>query len=102
MQEIIEVKKPSKYQMLKTKMQQKVMYVLTVFIVLGTMAVSNASATLNNNSFQRVVDTIEAVTPIFTSLTHLVVAIVPYIICLTLLGGLVFFIKMLLSDNKML
>ena len=101
MQETIEVKKPSGYQMLKIKISRVAIRAIPVSVVLGVLGVGNAAA-LNNTSFSGVTDTIEAVVPIFTSLTHLVVAVVPYIICLTLFGGLVFFIKMLISDNKML
>ena len=87
----IKVKKMSKYQMLKTKMQQKIMHVLTVSIVLGTVTISNASATTNNSTidFSGVVDTIEAVTPIFGALQDLVVAIVPYIMVLLMAVSLV-------------
>ena len=96
--ETIEVKKPSRYQMLKMKISRVVMRVIPVSVVLGVMGVSNAAA-MNNSSFQSVVDTIEAVTPIFGALQDLVVAVVPYILTLAIVGGLIVLIKGLFSKG---
>ena len=90
--------KMSKYQMLKMKVSRVAMRVIPVSVVLGVMGVSNAAA-LNNSSFQGVVDTIEAVTPIFGALQDLVVAVVPYILTLAVVGGLVVLIKGLFSKG---
>ena len=96
--ETIEVKKMSKYQMFKMKVSKVAMRVIPVSVVLGVMGVGNAAA-LNNSSFQGVVDTIEAVTPIFGALQDLVVAVVPYILTLAVVGGLVVLIKGLFSKG---
>ena len=96
--ETIEVKKPSRYQMLKMKVQSKLMHVLTIGTLLGVMGVSNAAA-LNNTSFQGVTDTIEAVIPIFDALQDLVVAVVPYILTLAVVGGLIVLIKNLFDKG---
>ena len=96
--ETIEVKKPSRYQMLKMKVSRVAMRIIPVSMVLAVMGVGNAAA-LNNTSFQGVVDTIEAVTPIFSALQDLVVAVVPYILTLAVVGGLVVLIKGLFSKG---
>ena len=96
--EIIEVKKPSKYQMLKMKVSRVAMRVIPVSVVLGVMGVENAAA-LNNTSFQGVTDTIEAVVPIFAALQDLVVAVVPYVLTLAVVGGLIVLIKGLFSKG---
>ena len=96
--ETIEVKKPSRYQMLKMKVSRIAMRVIPMSMVLGVIGVENAAA-LNNTSFQGVVDTIEAVTPIFGALQDLVVAVVPYILTLAVVGGLVVLIKNLFSKG---
>ena len=96
--ETIEVKKPSRYQMLKMKVQSKLMHVLTIGTLLGVMGVSNAAA-LNNTSFQGVTDTIEAVVPIFSALQDLVVAVVPYVLTLAVVGGLIVLIKGLFNKG---
>ena len=78
-------------------MKQKLIILLILSLVLVGNAVAYVPSTSTGLSsdiqFNAVTNTIEAVVPIFTSLTHLVVAVVPYIICLTLFGGLVFFYK---------
>ena len=96
--ETIEVKKPSKYQMLKMKVSRVAMRVIPVSVVLGVMTVGNAAA-LNNTSFQGVTDTIEAVVPIFSALQDLVVAVVPYILTLAVVGGLIVLIKGLFNKG---
>ena len=96
--ETIEVKKPSRYQMLKMKVSRVAMRVIPVSVVLGVMGVSNAAA-LNNTSFQGVTDTIEAVIPIFGALQDLVVAVVPYVLTLAVVGGLIVLIKGLFSKG---
>ena len=96
--ETIEVKKMSKYQVLKMKVRAKMMHVLTIGTLLGVMGVSNAAA-LNNTSFQGVTDTIEAVIPIFDALQDLVVAVVPYILTLAVVGGLIVLIKNLFDKG---
>ena len=98
--ETIEVKKPSRYQMLKIKVSRVAMRVIPVSMVLGVVAVSNASAANNSTiDFTAVVDTIEAVTPIFGALQDLVVAVVPYILTLAVVGGLIVLIKGLFSKG---
>ena len=98
--ETIGVKKMPKYQMLKAKMQQKVMHVLTVSIVLGIGAVSNASASANNSTidFSGVTDTIESVVPIFGALQGLIVAVFPYFVVVTFATGIILLFKLLASD----
>ena len=96
--ETIEVKKPSRYQMLKMKVSRVAMRVIPVSVVLGVMGVSNAAA-LNNTSFQGVTDTIEAVVPIFSALQDLVVAVVPYVLTLAVVGGLIVLIKGLFNKG---
>ena len=96
--EIIEVKKPSRYQMLKTKVHSKMVHIFTISMTLAVIGVGNAAA-LNNTSFQGVTDTIEAVIPIFGALQDLVVAVVPYILTLAVVGGLVVLIKGLFSKG---
>ena len=96
--ETIEVKKPSRYQMLKMKVSRIAMRVIPVSVVLGVMTVGNASANTTLN-FTAVVDTIEAVTPIFGALQDLVIAVVPYILTLALIGGLVALIKGLFNKG---
>ena len=98
MNETKETKKMSKYQTLKMKVRAKMMHVLTIGAIFGTMIVSDAAA-LNNSSFQGVTDTIEAVIPIFSALQDLVVAVVPYIITLAVVGGLIVLIKNLFSKG---
>ena len=90
--ETIEVKKPSRYQMLKMKVSRIAMRVIPVSMVLGAMTVGNASANSSIN-FTGVTDTIDAIIPLFTSLQNLVIAIVPYILTLAIVGGLVVLIK---------
>ena len=98
--ETIEVKKPSRYQMLKMRVSRIAMRVIPVSVVLGVMGVSNASATTNGTiNFTSVVNTIEAVTPIFGALQDLVVAVVPYILTLAVVGGLIVLIKGLFSKG---
>ena len=97
--ETIEVKKPSRYQRLKNKVSRVAMRVIPVSMVLGVMTIGNASATLTNESFQSVTDTIEAVIPIFSALQDLVVAVVPYILTLAVVGGLIVLIKGLFSKG---
>ena len=98
--ETIEVKKPSRYQMLKMKVSRIAMRVIPVSVVLGVMTVGNASATTNGTiNFTSVVNTIEAVTPIFGALQDLVVAVVPYILTLAVVGGLIVLIKGLFSKG---
>ena len=98
--ETIEVKKPSKYQMLKMKVSRVAMHVIPVSVVLGVMTVGNASAATNGTiNFTSVVNTIEAVTPIFGALQDLVVAVVPYILTLAVVGGLIVLIKGLFSKG---
>ena len=98
--ETIEVKKPSRYQMLKIKVSRVAMRAIPVSMVLGVMTVGNASATNNSTiDFSAVVDTIEAVTPIFGALQDLVVAVVPYILTLAVVGGLIVLIKGLFSKG---
>ena len=96
--ETIEVKKPSRYQMLKMKVSRIAMRVIPVSVVLGVMTVGNASANTTIN-FTAVVDTIEAVTPIFGALQDLVVAVVPYILTLAVVGGLIGLIKHLFDKG---
>ena len=96
--ETIEVKKPSRYQMLKMKVSRIAMRVIPVSMVLGVMGVSNAAA-LNNTSFQGVTDTIEAVIPIFGALQDLIVAVVPYILTFAVVSGLVVLIKGLFNKG---
>ena len=96
--ETIEVKKMSKYQVLKMKVRTKMMHVLTIGTLLGVMGVGNAAA-LNNTSFSGVTDTIEAVIPIFGALQDLVVAVVPYVLTLAVVGGLIILIKGLFSKG---
>ena len=91
--ETIEVKKPSRYQMLKMKVSRIAMRVIPVSLILSIMTVGNASASVNNTSFDGVVNTIEAVTPIFGALQDLLVAVVPYILTLAVVGGLVVLLK---------
>ena len=98
MNEIKETKKMSKYQTLKMKVRSKMMHVLTISAIFGTMIVSDATA-LNNTSFQGVTDTIEAVVPIFSALQDLVVAVVPYILTLAVVGGLIVLIKGLFNKG---
>ena len=90
--------KMSKYQMLKMKVYRVAMRIIPVSMVLAVMGVGNAAA-LNNTSFQGVTDTIEAVIPIFAALQDLVVAVVPYIITLAVVGGLIVLIKNLFSKG---
>ena len=98
--EIIEVKKPSRYQMLKMKVSRVAMRIIPVSMVLGVMGVGNAAATSNGTiNFTSVVNTIEAVTPIFGALQDLVVAVVPYILTLAVVGGLIVLIKGLFSKG---
>ena len=92
MNETKETKKMSKYQTLKMKVRSKMMHVLTISAIFGTMIVSDASANTSIN-FTGVSDTIEAVIPIFSSLQDLIIAIVPYILTLALIGGLIALIK---------
>ena len=96
--ETIEVKKMSKYQMFKMKVRAKMMHVLTIGTLLGVMGVGNAAA-LNNTSFSGVTDTIEAVVPIFSALQDLVVAVVPYVLTLAVVGGLIVLIKGLFNKG---
>ena len=96
--ETIEVKKPSRYQMLKMKVSRVAMRVIPVSVIFMVMGVGNAAA-LNNSSFSGVTDTIEAVIPIFGALQDLVVAVVPYIITLAVVGGLIVLIKNLFSKG---
>ena len=96
--ETIEVKKMSKYQMLKMKVSRIAMRVIPVSVVLGVMTVGNAAA-LNNTSFSGVTDTIEAVIPIFGALQDLVVAVVPYILTLAVVGGITVLIKHLFEKG---
>ena len=98
MNETKETKKMSKYQTLKMKIRTKMMHVLTIGAIFGTMIVSNASANTSIN-FTGVSDTIEAVIPIFTSLQDLIIAIVPYILTLALIGGLIALIKGLFNKG---
>ena len=98
MNETKETKKMSKYQTLKMKVRAKMMHVLTVSAIFGTMIVSDAAA-LNNTSFQGVTDTIEAVVPIFSALQDLVVAVVPYVLTLAVVGGLIVLIKGLFNKG---
>ena len=90
--ETTETKKMSRHQMLKIKVQSKLMRVLTVSMIFGTMAVGNAAA-INNSSFQGITDVIEAIIPLFNSIIDLVVAIVPLTITMALIGGLVLLIQ---------
>ena len=96
--ETIEVKKPSRYQMLKIKVSRIAMRVIPVSVVLGVMTIGNASANSTIN-FTGVTDTIEAVIPIFGALQDLVVAVVPYILTLAVVGGLILLIKGLFSKG---
>ena len=98
--EIIGVKKMPKYQMLKAKMLQKVKHVLTVSMVLGTVIIGNASATVNNSTtdFSDVTDTIEAVIPLFGALQDLLVAILPYLVVLTAVIAMTAAFRLFTSD----
>ena len=96
--ETIEVKKPSRYQMLKMKVHSKMVHIFTISMTLAVMGVENAAA-LDNTSFQGVTDTIEAVVPIFSALQDLVVAVVPYILTLAVVGGLIVLIKGLFNKG---
>ena len=96
--ETIEVKKMSRYQMFKMKAHSKMVHIFTISMALAVMGVGNAAA-LNNTSFSGVTDTIEAVIPIFGALQDLVVAVVPYIITLAVVGGLIVLIKNLFSKG---
>ena len=49
--------------------------------------------------FNSITDTIEAIIPIFTSLKDLVIAIVPYILTLALIGGLIVLVKGLFNKG---
>ena len=84
--------------MLKMKAHSKMVHIFTISMTLAVMGVGNAAA-LNNTSFQGVTDTIEAVIPIFGALQDLVVAVVPYILTLAVVGGLIVLIKGLFSKG---
>ena len=94
MNETKETKKVSRYQTFK----MKAMRVLPTSLILSIAMVSSASANTSIN-FTGVTDTIDAVIPIFSSLSNLVVAIVPYILTLAIVGGLVALIKGLFNKG---
>jgi len=77
---------PTRFQRLKMRMMKPV----TATMIAVTTMVSSASAATN---FSAVVDVIDGITPIFSSLKDLIVAAVPVILTIAVVTALIAFIK---------
>jgi len=79
------------------RLKMRVMNPATAILIAITGMVGSASA--NTTNFSGVVDVINGVIPIFESLKDLIIAVVPLIVVMAVVGGVVMLVRRVLGSS---
>ena len=72
---------------------------VAALVVAQTATVRPASAAINATTFQPIVNLIDAVIPLFTSILDLIIAVFPLVIAMAFLGGLALLINKIFDKS---